>query len=140
MPSTRHCARALAVASRTIDTQSKGTRLGITGNPREVNWCAQCNGSAVRSRRRLAAVARTCHPSETHLSHADDASAWTTAHSRRRSCGVDLAQAPPTMSHFTRLSIPLALFLFSAACASDTTSATTAPTAATTTETFSGTV
>jgi hypothetical protein len=44
------------------------------------------------------------------------------------------------MSHFTRLSIPLALFLFSAACASNTTSSATAPTAATTTETFSGTV
>jgi len=44
------------------------------------------------------------------------------------------------MSHFTRLSIPLALFLFSAACASGTTSSATAPTAATTTDTFSGTV
>jgi hypothetical protein len=44
------------------------------------------------------------------------------------------------MHHFTRLSIPFALFLFSAACASDTTSSTTAPTAVTTTETFSGTV
>lgn len=44
------------------------------------------------------------------------------------------------MHHFTRLSIPFALVLLSAACASDTTPSPTAPTPATTTETFSGTV
>ena len=44
------------------------------------------------------------------------------------------------MRDFTRLSIPVVLFLFSAACASDPTTSTTAPTPATTTEVFSGTV
>ena len=44
------------------------------------------------------------------------------------------------MRHFTSLSIIFTLFLFSTACASNTTSSTTAPTVATTTEVFSGTV
>ena len=44
------------------------------------------------------------------------------------------------MRHFTLLSIVSTLFVFTVACASDTTSSTTAPTPVTTTETFSGTV
>jgi hypothetical protein len=44
------------------------------------------------------------------------------------------------MRHFTLLSIVFTFFLFTAACASDTTSSPTTPTPATTTETFSGTV
>lgn len=44
------------------------------------------------------------------------------------------------MRHFTSRSIILTLVVFSAACASETTPSATAPTAVTTTETFSGTV
>src|ERR1043165_9522237 len=44
------------------------------------------------------------------------------------------------MRHFTCLSIIFTFFLFSAGCASDATTSTTAPTPATTTDTFSGTV
>ena len=44
------------------------------------------------------------------------------------------------MRHFILLSMVFTLFLFTGACASGTTPSTTAPTPATTTETFSGTV
>ena len=44
------------------------------------------------------------------------------------------------MPRLTRVSIIVTLFLFTAACGSDSASSTTAPTPATTTDTFSGTV
>jgi hypothetical protein len=58
-----------------------------------------------------------------------------------RSRGLDLALRRP-MRHFTSLSIVFTLFFLTGACASDTSSSTTAPTptAATTTESFSGAV
>ena len=64
---------------------------------------------------------------------------WRTTSSDGRWDGVDLA-ARGRMHHFTRFSIALAVLLFSAACGSNSTTSTTAPTPATTTDTFSGTV
>ena len=89
-----------------------------------------------------ASIACACHLSETRLSHADDECRCGNRCARPTIAVAWILRRGRAMRHFTSLSIVFTLFLFSGACASDTSSSTTAPTPAppTTTDTFSGTV